>query len=124
MDRTKQGLLPALLLLLAGVSAASGLSGLLKRGQSAIQANVRPAAEIEEFDSEPIQPIPEAIELDARKVELGRRLFHDPRLSADNSVSCDSCHSLHRNGADDHVTSVGIGGAKGVVNTPTVFNSG
>ena len=73
---------------------------------------------------EPISPIPLQHGQDPRRVELGARLFHDPRLSADNSVSCATCHRLAAGGADGLPRSIGIGGAKGVVKTPTVFNSG
>jgi cytochrome c peroxidase len=40
---------------------------------------------------EPITPIPAAIDAGPGKVRLGERLFHDPRLSHDNSVACASC---------------------------------
>lgn len=70
----------------------------------------------------PIQPIPDYIALDADKVRLGERLFHDPRLSADGTVSCSSCHSLSSGGDDSLPASVGVGGALGDLNAPTVFN--
>jgi cytochrome c peroxidase len=70
------------------------------------------------------EPIVVPTDLDARKVALGDRLFHDSRLSADDSVACASCHSLDTGGVDRRPTSVGIGGAVGPINAPTVFNSG
>ena len=73
---------------------------------------------------EPIKPVPLENKLDSRKVALGERLFHDKRLSRDNSISCASCHSLARGGTDGQTKSIGIGGTIGTVNTPTVFNSG
>ena len=124
MHRIKQSLLPALLFLVAGAAAASGLSVLGRNARPMGLVEVGAAAEPDGLDREPISPLPRTIELDARKVDLGRRLFHDSRLSADNSVSCASCHNLHQNGADNRVRSVGVGGAQGEVNTPTVFNSG
>ena len=72
---------------------------------------------------EPIKPIPPEPQLDVRKVALGDRLFHDKRLSKDNSLSCAGCHNLSRGGVDGLSSSIGIGGAKGPVNAPTVFNS-
>ena len=58
------------------------------------------------------------------KVALGERLFHDPRLSADDRVACASCHDLARKGgADGRPVSRGIGGAKGTRNAPTVINA-
>jgi cytochrome c peroxidase len=75
------------------------------------------------FD-EPIKPLPEKLDLDARKVALGRQLFHDKRLSKDNSLACASCHDLAKGGVDGRQTAVGIGGQVGPINTPTVLNSG
>ncbi|MGQ0656070.1 MAG: cytochrome-c peroxidase [Betaproteobacteria bacterium] len=73
--------------------------------------------------AEPISPIPRSLALDARKVVLGRRLFHDPRLSRDDSVACASCHDLAKGGADGRDRSVGIGGQRTGRNSPTVFNA-
>ncbi len=74
--------------------------------------------------SEPIQPLPLKASEKAEKVALGRQLFHDRRLSGDNSVSSASCHDLAKGGVDGRRLSVGVGGASGVINSPTVFNSG
>jgi cytochrome c peroxidase len=73
---------------------------------------------------EPISPLPPAPALDPRKVDLGRRLFGDPRLSMDGSTSCASCHDLATGGTDHRVASVGVGGVSDQVNAPTVFNAG
>lgn len=75
-------------------------------------------------EAEPITPLPLTTPLDNKKVELGRRLFHDVKLSSDGSVSCASCHSLANGGVDRRVRSRGIGGKEGGINAPTVFNSG
>ena len=72
---------------------------------------------------EPIKPIPLELKLDTRKVALGRKLFHDPQLSGDNTVSCASCHALDTGGVDRQTFSKGIKGAAGDINAPTVFNS-
>ena len=72
--------------------------------------------------NEPIQPIP-VITVDTDKAALGERLFYDPRLSHDNSISCYSCHDLGRGGTDHRQHSIGVGGAMGSVNTLTVFNA-
>ena len=74
------------------------------------------------WESGPIQPIPEFIPLDGRKVQLGGRLFHDTRLSSDGTVSCSSCHSLSGGGVDSLPVSIGVGGARGDLNAPTVLN--
>lgn len=82
------------------------------------QANIT-----EEFKHEAVQPIRTTFDVDMAKVELGNKLYHDTRLSGDNSVSCASCHGLETGGVDRLVTSVGVGGAIGPINAPTVFNS-
>jgi cytochrome c peroxidase len=71
----------------------------------------------------PIQPLPEGSPLDARKVALGKRLFNDTLLSKDGSISCASCHDLSHGGADSRKVSIGVDGAQGEINAPTVFNS-
>jgi cytochrome c peroxidase len=73
---------------------------------------------------EPISPIPPHLDLDPRKVDLGRKLFHDVRLSHNDSISCASCHNLATGGTDRMARSIGINGAIGVINAPTVLNSG
>ena len=75
-------------------------------------------------DREPIKPIPEHVEVDPEKVALGRALFHDPRLSKDNSIACVSCHDLGNGGDDGREVSLGIEGKPGTINAPTVFNAG
>ena len=72
---------------------------------------------------QPITPIPDALDLDARKVDLGRRLFHDKRLSHDDTISCASCHDLNLAGGDALAVAVGVKQQIGTVNSPTVLNS-
>jgi cytochrome c peroxidase len=60
----------------------------------------------------------------ARKVRLGQKLFSEPLLSHNNTVSCATCHNLKTGGTDGRVRSIGIYGAVDVINTPTVFNAG
>jgi len=72
---------------------------------------------------EPIQPIPEKKNLNADKVNLGKTLFNDTRLSVKNDMSCASCHRLDENGADHLQFTLGRNGVELDVNTPTVFNS-
>lgn len=75
--------------------------------------------------SEPLQPLPvQASDQDPAVARFGRKLFFDRRLSHNNSVACVSCHALELGGADGRVKSLGVGGAVGDINTPTVFNSG
>ncbi len=75
-------------------------------------------------DTEPLKPLEAPQDLDEKKVKLGKRLFHDVRLSKDDSVSCASCHDLAKGGADSKAVSKGIDGQQGEVNSPTVYNSG
>ncbi len=70
------------------------------------------------------QPLPQTVHLDARKVTLGQQLFHDARLSKDNTISCASCHSLDSGGVDNRARSIGVAGGVGGINAPSVFNSG
>jgi cytochrome c peroxidase len=72
---------------------------------------------------QPITPIPDTLALDGRKVDLGRRLFHDRRLSRDDSISCSSCHDLEHAGTDGRPLAVGVANQMGTVNSPTVLNS-
>lgn len=71
----------------------------------------------------PITPIPDSLALDRRKVDLGRRLFHDKRLSRDDTVSCASCHDLKSAGTDGRPVAMGVASQEGTVNSPTVLNS-
>jgi cytochrome c peroxidase len=73
--------------------------------------------------NEPVRPLFPIGGLDSSKVALGDRLFHDPRLSTDNTISCASCHMLTTDGADGLPSAIGVGGAKGPIKTPTVYNS-
>lgn len=72
---------------------------------------------------EPIRPMPEPQGLDAKKVALGEKMFHDKRLSVDNTLSCASCHPLDRGGADGLAVSIGVGGAVGGINAPSVLTA-
>lgn len=72
---------------------------------------------------EPIRPIIPSENVDERKAELGFALFHDPRLSVDNTVSCASCHALDMGGVDNHQYSHGVEERLGGVNAPTVYNA-
>ena len=58
-----------------------------------------------------------------KKATLGKRLFFDPILSKDGTVSCASCHKPEHGFADDKPVSIGIKGQKGERNTPTIFNA-
>ena len=57
------------------------------------------------------------------RIDLGRMLFYDTRLSKDGTVSCNSCHDLENYGVDGRQFSLGVGGQKGGRNSPTVYNA-
>lgn len=59
----------------------------------------------------------------AAKVELGKMLYFDPRLSASHTISCNSCHNIGLGGADGEPTSLGHRWQHGSRNAPTVFNA-
>jgi cytochrome c peroxidase len=69
------------------------------------------------------KPIPQSVDLPANKVALGSKLFHEKRMSADNTISCASCHALDKGGTDNLPKSPGIKGQLGKRNSPTVLNS-
>jgi cytochrome c peroxidase len=72
---------------------------------------------------EPIQPIPIAVVTNQAMVELGKKLYFDPRLSKSGFISCNSCHNLSMGGTDNLPTSIGHGWQQGPINAPTVLNS-
>ncbi len=72
---------------------------------------------------EPIQPIPISFDYDSGKVELGKKLFFEPRLSKSGWITCNSCHNLSTGGADNLPSSIGHKWLFGPINSPTVLNS-
>ncbi|MBW7901384.1 MAG: cytochrome-c peroxidase [Rhodocyclaceae bacterium] len=74
-------------------------------------------------DDEPIQPIRPAANINLGMVELGKKLYFDPRLSKSGFISCNSCHNLSMGGTDNIPTSIGDKWQEGPINSPTVLNS-
>lgn len=72
---------------------------------------------------EPIQPIRPPQEINLAQVELGKKLYFDPRLSKSGFISCNSCHNLSMGGTDNLQTSIGDHWQQGPINAPTVLNS-
>jgi len=73
-------------------------------------------------------PLPENAATEARpmtpsRVDLGRDLYFDPRLSKNHDISCNSCHPLNKFGADGEKTSPGHKGQRGERNSPTSLNA-
>ncbi|WP_281494739.1 cytochrome-c peroxidase [Marinobacter sp. S6332] len=68
-------------------------------------------------------PVIDGNELTEAKVELGKMLFFEPRLSASHLISCNTCHNVGMGGHDYLPVSIGHGWQKGPRNSPTVFNA-
>lgn len=64
----------------------------------------------------------DAPKLDAAAARIGRKLFFDPLLSVDRSLSCASCHRPEHGFADAQATSLGVHGARTTRNAPSLFN--
>lgn len=72
---------------------------------------------------EPIQPIRPVQNINLGMVELGKKLYFDPRLSKSGFISCNSCHNLSMGGTDNLPSSIGDHWQQGPINAPTVLNS-
>jgi cytochrome c peroxidase len=68
--------------------------------------------------------VPKDNPLSAKKVELGRQLYFDARLSKDNTVSCASCHDPAKGWSNGEAVATGIRGLKGDRSAPTIVNAG
>ena len=73
--------------------------------------------------AEPVQALRPAPEINLAQVELGKKLYFDPRLSKSGFISCNSCHNLSMGGTDNLKTSIGHNWQEGPINAPTVLNS-
>ncbi len=107
---TKASLVPGLVIALLGCAGAPDERGM----DTGMLAAFSPLPEVMESPDNPVTP---------EKVDLGRRLFHDPRLSKSGMVSCATCHPLDRYGVDGKPVSEGHEGQKGKRNSPTVYNA-
>lgn len=94
---------------------------------STVAAAAQPAATAAPAGSlrkdEPIQPIEPYVVKDPAKVELGKKLYFEPRLSKSGAISCNSCHNLSMGGTDNLTSSIGDHWQQGPINSPTVLNS-
>lgn len=68
-------------------------------------------------------PVPSDNPMTEAKVALGKQLYFDKRLSADNTVSCASCHDPAKGWSNGEPNAEGIGGQRGGRNSPTVLNT-
>lgn len=85
---------------------------------------------VDEMTVPDIGPLPTVVPVPATnlnykaKVELGRQLYFDGRLSKNNAISCAFCHNPLTGFADPRQTSIGVGGGVGGRQAPTVYNTG
>ncbi len=93
------------------------LAAVLAAGSLAFAAGIPANAD------EPIEPIHAATVKNPALVELGKKLFFDPRLSKSGFISCNSCHNLSMGGSDNLKTSIGDHWHQGPINAPTVLNA-
>lgn len=98
-------------------------------GALLIAGNALAADPLMERARELFKPLPASIPavkdnaVTREKIDLGKMLFFEPRLSASGIFSCNSCHNLGLGGVDGLETSVGHGWQKGPRNSPTVLNA-
>jgi cytochrome c peroxidase len=116
---------------------ASACIGLVACSEQTAKNSEKPEASATSTAQDPLvtearslfEPIPSEPELPAGVtahgplVDLGMRLFFDPRLSASHAISCASCHNLALGGADAAPASIGHGWQRGSRNSPTVLNA-
>jgi len=74
-------------------------------------------------NNEPITPIQPPKQVNLGLVELGKKLYFDPRLSKSGFISCNSCHNLSMGGTDNLPSSIGDKWHQGPIKAPTVLNS-
>ncbi len=110
--------LPLLLLPCAGIALAALLAGTPSAEPARAAALPRPPAIFDEM------PVPADNPMTAEKVELGRMLFFDERLSGDGTRSCYSCHLNEKGLTDGLPTAVGAYEKKLPRNSPTLWNIG
>jgi len=105
-----------------GERQRSGADTVLVRGGE-VAARPLTAAELAQFAPLPAVMAPPGLKRTEAQVALGRRLFHEPVLSQNHDVSCNTCHSLNGYGADGRKVSFGDLGHAGDRNAPTVYNA-
>jgi len=114
----------------AGLALGRGglVGALAPAGAAAKTAPDADAATLRERARVLFEPLPEKATtsdnpITPAKVELGRMLYYDERLSKSQEISCNTCHLLDEYGVDHEPTSIGHGGERGERNAPTVYNA-
>lgn len=82
-----------------------------------LQAQVEPPLGLRPLKVPADNPMTEA------KIELGKQLYFDKRLSKDNTISCASCHDPKKGWSNDEAVATGINGQKGGRSSPTIINA-
>src|SRR6056297_337729 len=104
-------------------------SAVLAVSAIAIANGASASSELREIALDLFSPLPSTTpavndnRITPEKIDLGKALFFDPRMSASGVFSCNSCHNLATGGDDNMPTSIGHGWQKGPRNSPTVLNS-
>lgn len=111
MNMKKPGILTYLLILFFATSAVAADDDLMKKAQSLFKPIPKTVSEMKGKTFTPL------------KVELGKMLYFEPRLSASALISCNTCHNVGMGGIDFQETSIGHRWQKGPRNAPTVLNS-
>ena len=115
-------------LLLAGCAKDEKASKIAPAKGSPADPENLPAEEVSATEVDvplglPALKIPADNPMSDEKVELGRMLYFDTRLSKDGTISCATCHDPHQTWAQHTPTSTGIDGQLGGANSPTVINA-
>ncbi len=84
-----------------------------------------PVSAFDYFQALPEQPlVPRDNAMTAAKIDLGKTLFFDPRLSMAGNLTCDSCHSLSSGANDGRAVSMGAASTHTRRSSPTLLNIG
>lgn len=109
-----------------GAAAPHGAAGMDKQAAALSELVVHPDPALPPAGVDPViwaASIPADNQTTAARVELGRALYFDVRLSADGTVACATCHDVTRGFTDQRPVSEGIGGKLGRRNAPTTLNA-
>ncbi len=109
----------ALILIPLAIVLAAGMH-LTSCGPKAVQVD---AAQLTMFKALPGAVESQKNPITEAKVNLGRMLYYEPRLSKNHDISCNTCHDLAKYGVDGQPVSDGHKGQKGTRNAPTVYNA-
>lgn len=89
----------------------------------ALNVNCAYAEHNEHYQQQPIFPIPQTVDANEDKAEMGEILFFDTRLSKNNTIACASCHHLDAGGDDNIALGISISAKQHIINTPSIFNT-